>query len=87
MQDQGLTAQQIKAARAANGWSVQDLAEKTGVGTATIFRYELANGVPISRKDNLEKIRAVFEAAGIEFIGSHDDRPGIRIGKPPTPEP
>jgi hypothetical protein len=23
-----------------------------------------------------------FEAAGIEFIGSPDDRPGIRIGRP-----
>ena len=77
-----MTGQQIKAARGALGWSVQDLADRTGVGTATISRYELANSVPRSRKDNLEKIRASFEAAGIEFIGSPDDRPGIRIGKP-----
>ncbi len=82
MQVQGLTAHQIKAARGALGWSVQDLADRTGVGTATISRYELANAVPRSRKDNLEKIKAAFEAEGIEFIGSPDDRPGIRIGKP-----
>ncbi len=84
MQEQGLTAQQIKAARGALGWSVQDLADRTGVGTATISRYELANAVPRSRKGNLERIRSAFEAAGIEFIGSPDDRPGIRIGKPPA---
>lgn len=81
MQGPALTAQQIKAARGALGWSVQDLADRTGVGTATISRYELANAVPRSRKDNLEKIRTAFEAAGIEFIGSSEDRPGIRIGK------
>lgn len=82
MQGQGLTARQIKAARGALGWSVQDLAERTGVGTATISRYELADAVPKSRKDNLDKIRMAFEAAGIEFVGSPDDRPGIRIGPP-----
>ena len=80
MQDQVLTAHQIKAARGALGWSVQDLADRAGVGTATISRYELANAVPKTRKGNLEKIRATFETAGIEFIGSPDDRPGIRIG-------
>ncbi len=82
MQDQVLTAQQIRAARGALGWSVRELADLTGVGTATISRYEIADAVPRSRKDNLEKIQAALEAAGIEFIGSPDDRPGIRIGRP-----
>jgi len=83
MQGEGLTAQQIKAARGALGWSVQDLADRTGVGTATISRYELSDAVPRSRKDNLAKIRLAFEAAGIEFIGTPEDRPGIRIGMSP----
>lgn len=82
MQGLTLTAQQIKAARAALGWSVEDLADRSGVGTATIFRYELIDGVPRSRKDNLKKIREALEAAGIEFIGTPDDRPGIRIATP-----
>ena len=82
MQDQELTGQQIKAARGALGWSVQDLSDRTGVGTATISRYELAASAPKSRKDNLKRVRSAFEAAGIEFIGSPNDRPGIRIGKP-----
>ena len=71
-------------ARGALGWSVQDLAAKTGVGSATIVRYETFHGIPPSRKDNLKLIRAVLESAGIEFIGTPDDGPGIRIRRPGT---
>lgn len=79
MQGSELTAQQIKAARGALGWSVQELADRAGVGTATISRYELSDAVPRSRKGNLKKIRSALEAAGIEFIGTPTDAPGIRI--------
>lgn len=79
MQDRELTGVQIRSARGALGWSVQDLAERSGVGTATIVRYESAAGVPRSRKNNLNVIRNTFEAAGIEFIGTPEDGPGIRI--------
>ncbi|TCP41259.1 helix-turn-helix domain-containing protein [Rhodovulum marinum] len=83
MQDVPLTGRQIRAARGALNWSVQELADRTGVGTATIVRYEVAEGVPKSRKGNLAAIRRALEAAGIEFIGAPDDRPGLRIGVPP----
>jgi transcriptional regulator with XRE-family HTH domain len=79
MQDEGLTGLQIRAARGALGWSVRDLADRTGIGTATIVRYEAASGVPKSRKGHLDTLRQYFEAAGIEFIGAPDDAPGIRI--------
>ena len=79
MQEQLITGSQIRAARGALGWSVRVLADLTLVGTATIVRYEEAVGVPSSRKDSLQRIQMVFEAAGIEFIGSPDDAPGIRI--------
>ena len=79
MQGLPLTAQQIRAARGALGWSVHELADRSGVGTATISRYEIAVAVPSSRKDNLNKIRVVLEAAGIEFVGTPNDAPGIRI--------
>jgi hypothetical protein len=39
-------------------------------------------GAPTSTQANINAIRAALEAAGIEFIGSPDDRPGIRIGAP-----
>lgn len=77
-----ITAEQIKAARAALGWTITQIAEATGIGSATLKRYEASQGVPKSRKGHLDRLREHFEAAGIEFIGSPDDRPGIRIGKP-----
>ena len=40
---------------------------------------EATDGVPNSTAANIIIIRLTLEAAGIEFIGSPDDRPGIRI--------
>ena len=79
MQDAKVTGPQIRAARGALNWSVQRLAGETGVGTATIVRYEQYLSVPNSRKDNLAVIQSALESAGIEFIGTPDDAPGIRI--------
>lgn len=76
-----ITGYQIRASRGALNWSVQRLADETGVGTATIVRYEQSEGVPRSRKDSVDLIRLSLEAAGIEFIGTPDDGPGIRIHK------
>ncbi len=84
MQVPFVTGSQIRAARGALGWSVQELAGRTGVGTATIVRYETAEAVPPSRKGNLQTIIKEFETAGIEFIGTPDDGPGIRIRTTPT---
>ena len=84
MQDLEITGTQLRAARGALNWSVKQLSDWTGVGTATIVRYEEVEGVPKSRKGNLELIIRALTKAGIEFIGTPDDRPGIRIGKPKT---
>ena len=65
--------------------SVRELSEMTGIGTTTIKRYEDADGVPLSRKGHLALLKEYFEAQGIEFIGTPDDGPGIRlrrIGRP-----
>lgn len=82
MQGEGIAGEQIRAARGALNWSVQELADRTGIGSATIVRYETVKGVPKSRKGNLETIKATLESAGIEFIGTPDDAPGIRIHSP-----
>ena len=79
MQDVEITGPQIRAARGALSLSVAQLAKLTGVGHATIVRYEQYSGVPKTRKDSLQKIKDALESAGIEFIGSPDDAPGIRI--------
>jgi transcriptional regulator with XRE-family HTH domain len=74
-----LTGLQIRAARAALGWSAAALAEKAGVAMKTIARFEQVDGVPPSRSATLAEIRRVLEAAGIEFIGTPEDGPGIRL--------
>ena len=73
------TGSQLRAARNALDWSLERLAEKSGVSIRTLIRYEAVEEVPQSRSGNLEVIIASLEAAGIEFIGSPDDAPGIRI--------
>lgn len=74
-----ITGSQIRAARAALGWSIRDLANETSISERTILRMEAGQGVPSSTPANLKSIRATLEDAGIEFIGNPDDRPGIRI--------
>jgi predicted transcriptional regulator len=70
---------QIRAGRAALGWSIEDLAEKSGVSSRTIKRFEVFDGIPPSRSSTLFDVQAAFEAAGVEFIGTPDDGPGIRV--------
>ena len=77
-----LIATQIRLARTALRWSVESLADRSGVSVRTIKRMEVADTVPNSTLPNINAIRFTLESAGIEFIGSPEDRPGIRIGKP-----
>ena len=77
-----ITGAQIRSARAALRWSVEALADRSGVSVRTIKRMEVVDTVPNSTLPNINAIRFALEAAGIEFIGSPEDRPGIRIGKP-----
>jgi len=74
-----ITSCQIRAARALINWSARELADKSGVGVATIRRMELADGVPSSNAQNLELIQKSLEGLGVEFIGTPEDRPGVRL--------
>lgn len=77
-----ITGSQIRCARAALRWTAARLASEAGVGIQTIMRFEAHDGVPPSRSSTLMDIRAALEAAGIEFVGTPDDGPGIRLRKP-----
>ena len=77
-----ITGTQIRSARAALRWSVESLADRSGVSVRTIKRMEVVDTVPNSTLPNINAIRFTLESAGIEFIGGPEDRPGIRIGKP-----
>ena len=64
-----ISREQLRMARSALGWSVRDLSERTGLGTATVSRFE--NGAD-AYSETLRKIEAVLEAEGIRF-GKDDD--------------
>jgi transcriptional regulator with XRE-family HTH domain len=70
---------QIRAARAALRWTIEELAEKSGLGVRTIKRFESVDGIPSSRTSTLGELKRTFESAGIEFTGTPDNIPGIRL--------
>ncbi len=76
-----ITAEQIKSARAALGLTTKSVSDATDIGLATLKRYEASTGVPKSRKGHLAALRQFFEASGIEFIGTAEEGPGIRLWK------
>jgi hypothetical protein len=49
------------------------------VAISTIKRMEVMEGVPAGNIKTLSAIQAALEGAGIEFIGSPNDSPGVRL--------
>ena len=80
-----LTGAQIRAARGALSWSLADLAAASSVSLSTVRRVEMTAGFSNVTRANLEAVKRALESAGIEFIGTPDDAPGIRI-HPAAPE-
>ena len=52
-------------ARAALGWNMKDLAERSGMSANTIDRFENGRNVPIPA--TLKALLLAFEAAGVSF--------------------
>jgi hypothetical protein len=42
---------------------------------------EVMEGVPSGHVRTLQSLQAALEAAGVEFIGSPEDAPGVRLRK------
>ena len=61
------------------GWSAKMLADQSGLSLRTIQNLERTSGFDPNRKSSFLAAKAALEAAGIEFIGTPDDGPGIRI--------
>jgi hypothetical protein len=74
-----ITSDQIRAGRALLRWSAVELANRSGVGLATVKRMEAMSGLPHGQVRTLSTIRFALEEAGIEFVGSPGDRPGVRL--------
>jgi transcriptional regulator with XRE-family HTH domain len=76
-----IISEQIRAARQLLRITADELANLSGVGVATIRRYELMTGVPSGNARSVEAIQQALEARGVEFIGTPEDRPGVRLNK------
>lgn len=76
-----LTSEQVRAARAMIRWTAMDLSQASGLGVATIRRLELDDGVPTANASTLKAIQDALEKAGLEFVGSPNDGPGVRLRK------
>ena len=79
-----LTVEQLKMARAALGWSIQLLADKSLVSVRTIKRIESEGMIEKVTPANIKLIRETLEAAGVEFIGEPGDGPGVRLWTKPN---
>lgn len=71
-----ISKEQMKAARSLLGWEQRDVAKRTGLSVPTIQRME-SLGLGRSSAANADRVKNVFENAGIEFI--NDEAPGLRI--------
>ena len=74
-----LTTAQIRGARAMLGWTAADLANQSGVAVSTIRRIEVQTGQPDCHQRTVMDIQRAFEAAGIEFLGTPENGPGVRM--------
>ncbi len=63
-------------ARAALGWGVRELAEKSGVTANTVTRIE--NGSD-AKQSTIAALRAALELAGVVFIAENGGGAGVRL--------
>ena len=75
-----MLAVQCKMARSAVGWGVRDLAQKASVSTNTVARLERGETL---KQSTVDVLRAVLEAAGVEFIEQNGGGPGVRLKAAP----
>ena len=75
-----ITSDQIRAAKAMIRWSGEDLAAASGVSLSSIRRVEASNGIPHAQSlRTVWAIKEALELAGVEFIGSPNENPGVRL--------
>lgn len=59
--------------------TVLQLSKLANIGEATLKRVEASSGLPSANIRTLDSITKALESAGVEFIGSPEDRPGVRL--------
>jgi transcriptional regulator with XRE-family HTH domain len=73
-----VTSAQLRMARAAVGWTVRDLSEKSGVHRNTITRIEAGSE---AHAPTLAALVNALEKAGVVFIAKNGGGPGVRLKK------
>lgn len=66
---------QCRMARAALGWSLDDVAAAAGVNRKTILAFERGERRP--REANAEAVRRAFESVGVRFLYDGSDAGGV----------
>lgn len=72
-------------ARAALGWTALELAQKAGIGVATVNRFEAGQGKPISA--TLSAMALALSDAGVIFLAEGeivDGGAGVRLRRAPA---
>jgi transcriptional regulator with XRE-family HTH domain len=69
----------MRAARSLIRWTAEKLAEKSGVGLATIKRSEASDEKVRMIPANAAAVQAALEAAGVEFIPENGGGAGVRL--------
>jgi transcriptional regulator with XRE-family HTH domain len=74
---------QVRAARGLLGLSQIELAERAGIGLATLQRLESGGSEIRGSAKSIWKLQESLEEAGIVFIDQNDEHgPGVRLKKP-----
>ncbi|WP_200957794.1 helix-turn-helix domain-containing protein [Mesorhizobium sp. Root157] len=72
-----MTPEQCRAARALKDWTQSDLAKASGVSDLTIRNFERSKTT--LQPATLQVLRTALEAAGVLFIDSNGNGPGVRL--------
>jgi transcriptional regulator with XRE-family HTH domain len=74
-----ITGAQVRMARAALKWAVRDLADRAQVSPTTVMAVEAEKDVRAATRSVIQR---ALEEAGVIFIESNGDGPGVRLRKP-----
>jgi len=75
-----ITGMQVRAAKALLNWTGSELSAKAGIGLSTVRRIEGCDGLLETASIKvLKAIKIALESEGVEFIGSPEDGPGVRL--------
>ena len=75
-----ITGAQIRAARELLGWRQAELAKRARIQAHSVESAESSLGQSFVPGQDMQAMRAVLEAAGVEF--TNGDEPGVKLRQP-----